>query len=69
MVGIDTYGESAPAGVLFKHFGFTTENVVDTVRGRWAARPEARQEAPAVAPAALATLIPFLSLQPLRISP
>jgi transketolase len=31
VVGIDTYGESAPAGVLFKHFGFTTENVVATV--------------------------------------
>ena len=23
VVGIDTYGESAPAPVLFKHFGFT----------------------------------------------
>ncbi|MBL0728658.1 transketolase [Piscinibacter sp. HJYY11] len=32
VVGIDTYGESAPAGVLFKHFGFTSENVADTVR-------------------------------------
>ena len=32
VVGIDTYGESAPAPVLFKHFGFTPENVVDTVR-------------------------------------
>ena len=32
VIGIDTYGESAPAGVLFKHFGFTTENVVATVR-------------------------------------
>jgi transketolase len=31
VVGIDTYGESAPAGVLFKHFGFTAENVADTV--------------------------------------
>ncbi len=28
VVGIDTYGESAPAGVLFKHFGFTVEHVV-----------------------------------------
>lgn len=28
VVGIDTFGESAPAGVLFKHFGFTVENVV-----------------------------------------
>ncbi|MGY4827259.1 transketolase [Sphaerotilaceae bacterium SBD11-9] len=32
VVGIDTYGESAPAGVLFKHFNFTSENVADTVR-------------------------------------
>ncbi len=32
VVGIDTYGESAPAPVLFKHFGFTVENVVATVR-------------------------------------
>ncbi len=27
VVGIDTFGESAPAGELFKHFGFTAENV------------------------------------------
>ena len=32
VIGIDTYGESAPAGVLFKHFGFTPENVADTVQ-------------------------------------
>ena len=32
VVGLDTYGESAPAGVLFKHFGLTTENVVATVK-------------------------------------
>ena len=31
VVGIDTYGESAPAPVLFEHFGFTPENVADTV--------------------------------------
>jgi len=31
VVGIDTYGESAPAPVLFEHFGFTAENVADTV--------------------------------------
>ncbi len=31
VVGIDTYGESAPAGVLFKHFGFTAENLAATV--------------------------------------
>jgi transketolase len=32
VVGIDTYGESAPAPELFKHFGFTAENVVAVVR-------------------------------------
>ena len=32
VVGIDTYGESAPAPVLFKYFGFTSDNVVATVR-------------------------------------
>ena len=32
VVGIDTFGESAPAGVLFKHFGFTPENLAATVR-------------------------------------
>jgi transketolase len=31
VVGIDTYGESAPAPVLFKHFGFTEQNIADTV--------------------------------------
>jgi len=33
VVGIDTFGESAPAPELFKHFGFTVENVVNTVKG------------------------------------
>jgi transketolase len=32
VVGIDRYGESAPAPALFKHFGFTAQNVADTVR-------------------------------------
>jgi transketolase len=32
VVGIDRFGESAPAGDLFKHFGFTPENVVKAVR-------------------------------------
>ncbi len=31
-VGIDTFGESAPGGDLFKHFGFTVDNVVKTVK-------------------------------------
>jgi len=38
VVGIDTYGESAPAPVLFKHFGFTPENVADTVQAALAKR-------------------------------
>ena len=32
VVGIDTYGESAPAGVLFKHFGLTAEHVAQAVK-------------------------------------
>ena len=31
VIGIDTFGESAPAGDLFKHFGFTVENVVNAI--------------------------------------
>jgi transketolase len=31
VVGMDTFGESAPASDLFKHFGFTVENVVKAV--------------------------------------
>ena len=27
VVGIDVFGESAPAGELFQHFGFTATNV------------------------------------------
>jgi transketolase len=33
VVGMETFGESAPASELFKHFGFTVENVVKTVKG------------------------------------
>ena len=32
VVGMDCFGESAPAGELFKHFGFTVDNVVKTVK-------------------------------------
>lgn len=32
VIGIDRYGESAPAGVLFEQFGFTPANVAQTVR-------------------------------------
>lgn len=31
VVGIDTYGESAPAGELFKHFGLTADHVAAVV--------------------------------------
>jgi len=32
IVGMTTFGESAPAGELFKHFGFTVDNVAETVK-------------------------------------
>ncbi len=32
VVGIDTYGESAPAPALFKHFKLTADNLADVVR-------------------------------------
>jgi transketolase len=32
VIGMDSFGESAPAPELFKHFGFTAENVVATVK-------------------------------------
>ena len=32
VIGINRFGESAPANVLFKEFGFTVENVVATVK-------------------------------------
>jgi transketolase len=32
VIGMDTFGESAPAPELFKHFGFTTEKVVAAVK-------------------------------------
>jgi transketolase len=31
-IGIDSFGESAPAGVLYKHFGITVEAVVAAIR-------------------------------------
>ena len=33
VIGIDTFGESAPAGLLYKHFGITADAVVKAVRG------------------------------------
>jgi transketolase len=32
VVGIDRFGESAPAATLFKEFGFTVENVEAAVK-------------------------------------
>ncbi len=32
VIAQNTFGESAPGNVLFEHFGFTTENVVNTVK-------------------------------------
>jgi len=39
VVGIDRYGESAPAPTLFKHFGFTVEHVAQAVRDLVATGP------------------------------
>jgi transketolase len=33
VVGMSTFGASAPAEVLFPHFGFSVEHVVDALRG------------------------------------
>jgi transketolase len=32
VVGLDRFGESAPGGVLFKHFGFTVDHLASVVR-------------------------------------
>ena len=32
VIGIDHFGASAPAGVLFKEYGFTAENVIATAK-------------------------------------
>ena len=32
VVGMNTFGASAPGDVLFRHFGFTVDHVADTVR-------------------------------------
>jgi transketolase len=34
VIGIDTFGESAPAGVLYKHFGITADAAVKAVKSR-----------------------------------
>ena len=33
VVGMSGFGESAPGDVLFKHFGFTVDHVVDVAEG------------------------------------
>jgi transketolase len=32
VIGMTTFGESAPAGELFKHFGFTAGHIVQAVK-------------------------------------
>ena len=32
IIGLDRFGESAPANELFEHFGFSTENVVSVAK-------------------------------------
>jgi transketolase len=32
VIGLDRFGESAPGAVLMKHFGFTVDNVITTVK-------------------------------------
>ena len=32
IVGMNSFGESAPGPVLMEHFGFTAENIVATVK-------------------------------------
>jgi len=37
IVGLDQYGASAPADILFEHFGFSTDNVIKVARESLAA--------------------------------
>jgi transketolase len=39
VIGLDRFGESAPAGELFDAFGFTAERVVDAVRAVLGSQP------------------------------
>ena len=32
VIGIESFGESAPGNELLKHFGFTKENVIDAAK-------------------------------------
>ncbi|MEM1020989.1 MAG: transketolase, partial [Pseudomonadota bacterium] len=33
-IGIDTFGASAPGGVLMEHFGFSVDAVVEAVKAK-----------------------------------
>ena len=45
VVGMTTFGESAPAPQLFEHFGFTADNVLKTVEGVISANAGSKKEA------------------------
>ncbi len=32
IIGMQSFGESAPGGVLMNHFGFTVDNVIETAK-------------------------------------
>jgi transketolase len=40
MIGMATFGSSAPLKDLLRKFGFTVEHVVEAARGQVARRPE-----------------------------
>jgi transketolase len=42
-IGMETFGASAPASVLYKHFGFTQERVADSGRNAVQRAKEAAQ--------------------------
>jgi transketolase len=37
VIGMRSFGESAPGAVLMEHFGFTAENIVETAKSFGAA--------------------------------
>jgi transketolase len=39
VIGMTTYGESAPAPALYEHFGITLQNVLETARSLLATSP------------------------------
>jgi transketolase len=44
VVGIDTFGESAPGALLFAHFGFTAEEIARKSRGLFLDRADRRDK-------------------------